>query len=315
MRIHVLAVPSVFDSAFFILRDTLLTALRFAGDSRVSVEVSTLDGNPIRSAGGQTIEPDRAAARARPNLVVLPGFSVGDEVDQVVTYVESPESREIVHWLTRQHERGAAMATGCTGAWLLAEAGVLDDREATTTWYLAEEFRRRYPKVRLVENKMLTRDDGVLCSGAAMAHMDLALSIVGQAFGAETSRKVAAALLLDSRESQAHFMITDFLTDRSDDVRRADEWIRENLSKPILITDLARAVHVSVRTLTRRMKDATGLAPMQFVQRVRAEEALRLLKTTSLPVSTIAQRLGYGDSATLRRLLKRLLDRTPSEFR
>jgi len=321
MKILILAVPRVFDSAFFIVRDTLLTAARFAQDggaargSRVVVQTATLDGGEVQSAGGQRIVPERAALRARPDLVVIPGFSVGDDVEQVVRFVESDEAQRIASWLARHRDRGTAMAAGCTAVWLLAEAGVLDGRVATTTWYLANGFRQRYPNVELVEDRMLTRDDDVRCSGAAMAHMDLALSLVGYAFDAETSRKVAAALLLDSRSSQAHFMITDFLRDGSDDVRRLDEWIRANLKHAIRIDDLAAAIHVSVRTLTRRVKAETGLSPMQFVQRVRVEEALRLLKTTDLSVAAIATRLGFGDAVTLRRLMKRVLNRTPSELR
>ena len=145
--------------------------------------------------------------------------------------------------------------------------------------------------------------------------MDLALFLVGVAFDAETSRKVAATLLLDSRASQAQFMITDFLSDRSDDARRADEWIRQDLDSRIRIEDIASAIQVSVRTLTRRMKTATGMSPMQFVQRVRTEEALHLLRTTSLSVAAIAQRLSFADTVTLRRLMKRQLNQTSSVIR
>ena len=310
-----MALPKVFDSAFFIVRDTLLSAARIAQQKATVVEVVTLDGRVVRSSGDQPIKPDRAAKRTRPDLVVLPGFSVGEDADSVVRYVESPSTQRVAVWLARQHARGAALATGCTGAWILAEAGVLDGREATTTWYLASAFRQRYPSVRLVEDKMLTVAGSVRCAGAAMAHMDLALSVVGSAFDAETSRRVAATLLLDSRSSQSHFMVTDFLAERSDDLRRADAWIRKHLGESLRIGDVAKAIHVSPRTLARRVKEASGYSPGQYLQRIRVEEAARLLKTTDLPASEIARRVGYRDTATLRRLMKRLLNRTPSQFR
>lgn len=315
MLIHILALPKVFDSAFFIVRDTLLAATRIAQEKAVTVEVVTLDGRAVRSSGGQPIKPERAAGRSRPGLVVVPGFFVGDDPDDVADYVDSPAAQRVAAWLARQHARGAALATGCTGTWLLAEAGILDGREATTTWYLASAFRQRYPSVRLVEDKMLTLSEGVRCAGAAMAHMDLALSVVGSAFDAETSRRVAATLLLDSRTSQSHFMVTDFLAERSEDLRRADQWIRKNLGESIRIADVASAIHVSPRTLARRVKEASGYSPGQYVQRIRVEEAARLLKTTDLPVSRIACRVGYQDTATLRRRMKRLLNQTPSELR
>ncbi|MEM7205918.1 MAG: helix-turn-helix domain-containing protein [Planctomycetota bacterium] len=314
-RLQILAVPNVFDSAFFLIRDTLLTAARVADHHRASVEVVTLDGRGVRSAGGQLIRPDRAAARTRARTIVVPGFSVGDREDDVLGYIASRTGKRIARWLAGRHEKGTLLAAGCTGVWLLAEAGVLDGCEATTTWYLASAFRRRYPRVNLSESKMLTRDRGVVCAGAAMAHMDLALAVVGSVFNAETSRRVAALLLLDSRPSQSHFMITDFMADQSDDLRRADTWIRENVGGPIRIADVAEALHMSARTLARRVREASGLSPIQYIQRIRAEEAALLLKTTDLPTSTIAARVGYGDTATLRRLMKRLLNQTPSALR
>ncbi len=314
-RIQILAIPSVFDSAFFIVRDTLVSAARIAGDGHSTVEVVTLDGRTVRSASGQSIRPERAAQRTRPDLVVVPGFSVGEDPSDVLRYLTRTPIRRIVRWLGAQYARGATLATGCTGAWLVAEAGVLEGQEATTTWYLAQAFRERFPGVRLVESKMLTRAERVLCSGAAMAHMDLALSIVGTAFDADTSRRVAAALLLDQRPSQAHFMITDFMAERSGELRVIDTWIRDNLHEGLSTEDLAAAVHLSPRTLARRVKAASGLSPGRYVQRIRVEEAARLLRTTDLSAAEVARRVGYGDAATLRRLTKRALGRTPSELR
>lgn len=314
-RIQILALPKVFDSAFFVVRDTLQAAVAIAGESACAIDVVTIDGRPVRSAGGQVIRPARAAERTRPDIVIVPGFFVGDRESEVVRYVESAAAKRVVRWLRSQSRRGATLATGCTGTWLLAESGALTNREATTTWYLAEAFRRRYPEVRLAESKMLTRDGSVRCAGAAMAHMDLALSIVVSAFGAETSRRVAAMLLLDERPSQSHFMITDFMTERSSDLRRADEWIREHLEHGVRVADVAKAVHMSARTFARRVKEASGLSPVQYVQRVRAEQAVRLLKTTDLSVAAVARRVGYGDTATLRRLMKRVLGAVPSELR
>ena len=315
MLIQILVLPKVFDSALFIVRDTLVAANRIAPKKANVVETATLDGRALRSSGDQLIRPDRAAKRTRPDLIVVPGFYVGDDASSVARYVEGPSAQRVAGWLARQHARGAALATGCTGAWILAEAGVLDGREATTTWYLASAFRQRYPSVHLVEDKMLTVAGGVRCAGAAMAHMDLALSVVGTAFDAETSSRVAANLLLDARPSQSHFMVTDFLAERSDDLRRADAWIRKNLSESLRIDDVAKALHVSPRTLARRVKEASGYSPGQYLQRIRVEEAARLLKTTDLPASEVARHVGYRDTATLRRLMKRLLNRIPSEFR
>ncbi len=319
VRIQILAVPLVFDSAFHIVRDSLSTAVRVQRERgpahRVRVETVTVDGKPITTGSGQRVKPVRSASRTRPDFVVMPGFRAGDDAEAVVDYVERRSTQPILRWIASQRARGASLATGCTGVWLFAEAGVLEGRAATTTWYLAQAFQQRYPTVRLDTKNMTTNASGIRCAGAAMAHMDLVLGVIADVFGEDVCRRVAAELLLDARPSQTHFMISDFLTDGSEDVRRVTSWIKSHLREPISVSSMANAGHVSKRTLARRFKESTGLSPLQFVQRVRVEEAARLLRTTSLSVSEVAKRVGYGDRATLRRLMKRLTNQTPSDLR
>ena len=313
-KIQILALPQVFDSAFHIVRDTLTAATQL-GMTSVSVETVTINGGPITTGSGQVLEPDRSAARTLADIIIVPGFYAGDSAAAAIQYVECSSSRPIVDWLARRHAAGAELAGGCTGVWLLGEAGVLDGRSATTTWYYAEPFRARYPKVKLDPSRMTTYSGRVRCAGAAMAHMDLALAVITQAFGGDIARRVASLLLLDARPSQAHFMITDFLCNESEILRNVDTWIRGNLSRPIEVADLARATHLSTRTLSRRIRQKADLSPLQYVQRVRLEEASRLLKTTSLSVALIAERVGYRDQVTLRRLMKQRMGRRPSDLR
>lgn len=318
-RIQILALPSVFDSAFHIVRDSLETALREQASLREApaarLDVVTMDGRSVVSGSRQRIRPDRSAQRARPDYVVVPGFRAGDDAEAVRAYVAHARVAPAVRWLASQHERGASLAAGCTAVWLLAEAGVLKDQVATTTWYHAAAFRSRYPDVRLDTRNMMTHANRVRCAGAAMAHMDLVLGVIGDAMGPDVSRRVAATLLLDERPSQSHFMITEFLSEGSEELRRLASWIKANLDQPIEVEDMAAYLHVSKRSLARRVKEATSHSPLQFLQRMRVEEAVRLLKTTPLSVAQVSARVGYRDRATLRRLLKRLTNQTPAELR
>lgn len=318
MEASVLCLGGVFDSAVHIVRDVLATAARVSeanGSTSLTVSSATLDGQPVQTGSGQVYCPDVAIADSAPDVVLLPGIQVDDDLRNLESALAAPSAGRLYDGLRRWHADGAEIATACTGTWFVAEAGLLDGREATTTWSLAGPFRERYPTVRLRADKMVTLDGSIRCAGAAMAHMDLALSLVTTIFGAAISREVASLLLLDGRRSQAQYMVTEHLRGASEDFRRVDSWVRDHISESFSIAQLAAACRLSPRTLARRVREATGESPLRLVQRIRVAEAAHLLETTSLSFAEITERVGYSEPATLRRLVRRLLGRAPSELR
>jgi transcriptional regulator GlxA family with amidase domain len=209
---------------------------------------------------------------------------------------------------------GASMAAACVGTFVLAEAGLLDGEEATTTWWLAPMFRQRYPKVALDESRMLVNSAGFTTAGAAMAHLDLALGVLRQRSPA-LAALAARYLLGEPRGSLAEFVIPDHLAHADPLVERFEGWARHRLAHGFSLNDAARAVGASERTLARRMHAVLGKTPLSYFQDLRVERALHLLRTGSESVDQIAAQIGYADGVTLRSLLRRRLGKGVRELR
>lgn len=316
-HLEILCVDGVFDSAAHLLRDVFraasITCQKQNSSNLISIQTCTIDGKAIRTGSGQTLVPDDRSSN-KADMVILPGFSC-EHVAEIHSYLEQNSVIKVGTYLKRQHEMGVELATACTGAWLVAEAGLLDGKKATTTWHLGTAFQERYPQVDLQLGRMVTRDQGIWCAGAAMAHMDLALAIISATCGAEVSREVASRLLLDNRPSQSHYMVTDFLADPSTDFHDLDLWVRDHIGESFSVSEMASAIGLSERSLARRVKKATGETPSQYVQRLRVNHAIFLLETTSLSFAEITQRSGYREPASLRRLIRKQTGKTPSNFR
>ena len=207
------------------------------------------------------------------------------------------------------------MAASCSAVFLLASAGVLDGKRATTTWWLAPAFARMFPNVELDADAMVVADGTLTTAGAAMAHLDLMLALVSQFGGADLAERCARFLLLDGRRSQSRYMALGFMASKDANVAKAERWARAKLSTGVTVDALARAAELSTRTFARRVARATGMSPVQFLQRLRVERAVELLETSSLSVEEIARRVGYAEPTTLRRLLRRETGVRPRELR
>jgi transcriptional regulator GlxA family with amidase domain len=229
--------------------------------------------------------------------------------------LDRPDAAAVGAELLAAADRGAIAGASCTGTFMLAATGLLDHRTVTTTWWLAGVFRRTFPLVRLEVARALTVDGTVLCAGSVLAIADLAFAVISRTAGPSLARSSSQVLLLDTHPSQAPYMALEHL--RIDDplVRDAERWVDRNLSEPFSIPDLARGVGTSTRTLARRLDAALGVGPSGFVEGIRLRLARHLLETTTLPLEQVAARVGYSDTGTLRRMLRRRLGRTPRDLR
>ena len=316
-RVCILVLPQVFDSALTITRDVLATG-RKAATSEYRIELATVGGRPVHTAGGLRVSPQGSLSSAEDSeLVLVPGFSLSDDqsLEAILGYLTRREARSAMGWLRRVRQRGGAIAAGCTATFLLAEAGLLDGLQATTSWWLAADFRQRYPAVDLQAHMMVTHQDGITCAGAALAHTDLALRVLSEIGGPAASDHVARHLLLDERISQGRYMASDHLSRRHPEVLRAVAWVRANIGRPLRVADLAAAVAVSPRTLARRFQESLGLSPLGFIQKLRIEHAIHLLESTDLPIDHIAGQVGYNEPAGLRRVFLHETGQAPSAFR
>jgi transcriptional regulator GlxA family with amidase domain len=225
-----------------------------------------------------------------------------------------PDVQDATHLLREYASGGATMTAACIGTFVMAESRLLGGHTATTTWWLAPLFRRRYPDVTLEESSMIVTSGPFVTAGAALGHMDLALWLVRRV-SPQLASLTAQYLIVDSRPSQSAYALTDHLVHADPLVRRFESWARANLARGFSLNDAAHAVGSSKRTLARRLHAVLGKSPLEYFQAVRVEQAVHLLKTTSASVDEIAARVGYADGVTLRTLLRRRLHAGVKEIR
>jgi transcriptional regulator GlxA family with amidase domain len=249
----------------------------------------------------------------RPDWVVVP--APGTKMPEALLHaLAQREARDAVAQLRAWHDDGARIAAACIGGFVLAETGLLQGHEATTSWWLGPLFRQRYPGVRLDESRMLVASGDFVTSGAAIGHLDLALWLVRQA-SPELAALAARYLIVDARPSQAPYMIPDHLAHADPLVQRFERWARGRLADGFSLDAAAQALATSKRTLQRRLEAVMGKSPLSYFQDLRVERALHLLRTSHADIETIAAEVGYADGVTLRTLLRKRLGRGVRELR
>ncbi|NUT99487.1 MAG: AraC family transcriptional regulator, partial [Saccharothrix sp.] len=189
------------------------------------------------------------------------GLTSGSEVR---AFLARPDAVAAGRVLTEAVARGAEVATSCSGVFLPAASGLLDGRRATTSWWLAPLFRRLHPAVEVDADALVVRDGPLTTAGAAMAHLDLMLTLVARHGGADLADRCARYLLADVRASQSSYMALGFLTAADPEVAAAERWARAHLAQDVSVGDLAAAVGLSTRTFARRVERATGHSPVRF---------------------------------------------------
>lgn len=240
------------------------------------------------------------------DTVVVPGLA-----DPFV-----PVARSVTAAVRAAADAGARVASICTGAFVLAAAGVLDGLRATTHWRAATELARRYPAVTVDPNVLYVDNGQILTSAGAAAGLDLCLHMVRRDYGpAVASDSSRLAVMPPMREGgQAQFITPDMPTCTSS-LQPVLAWLEKNLQRPLTLNDIARQAVTSTRTLSRRFIDQTGTTPLQWLLAARIQHARRLLETTALSVEQIATATGFGSATALRARFARALGTSPLRYR
>ncbi|WP_449282073.1 GlxA family transcriptional regulator [Leucobacter sp.] len=242
------------------------------------------------------------------DLVFVPGYRFPDR--------ERPPE-ELTRALLRAHGRGARLAAISTGAFALAETGLLDGRRATTHWHYARSLAERYPRVQ-VDDRVLFVDEGsVLTSAGAASGIDLCLHILRKEAGMAVANHAARRLVAAPYRSggQAQYVPQSVPESHGERFTRTRDWALRHLGEPLTIEMLAGHASVSPRTFSRRFRDETGYTPMQWIMRARVDRARELLEETDLAIEEIAATVGLGTATNLRRYFRRVLGTTPTEYR
>lgn len=240
------------------------------------------------------------------DTIVVAGGDIGNAL---------PVAFEIVDWLKRTPAR--RVASVCSGAYLLAEAGLLDGRRATTHWDSTDDFARRYPKVTLDAERIFIRDDGVWTSAGISAGIDLALAMIEDDHGPDLARRVAQQLVVHQRRpgGQSQFSALVDLGGRTARFAGLIDWMRDRIAEPLTVERLADHAAMSPRNFARAFTAETGVTPAKAVERLRLETARTAVEAGRIPLDRIAESAGFGDPGRMRRAFVRAFGQPPQAMR
>lgn len=275
------------------------------------VRTVSVDGAPVTSLCSLGLIPECAIDEIeRTDIIIVP--SSGWEAQEQVV-----RGNRLLPWLRRWHERGAYIAGICTGVAFLAESGLLDGRQATTHWAVAEALRDRYPDVLWQPEHFVTEDGRLLCSGGVYAAIDLSLYLVEKFCGHEVALQSARSLLVSMpRSRQAGYAVVPLSRPHSNDrIRQIEEYLQRNFAANTSIEALAERVGMGSRNFIRHFKAATGHLPGAYVQLLRVSIAREMLERGANSIQAVASDVGYDDVAFFRKVFKRYTGMTPADYR
>jgi transcriptional regulator GlxA family with amidase domain len=258
-----------------------------------------------------TITPNDLVEKVdKTNLIVIPSLA-GDMIS--ATYL----NKGFAPWIADQYKNGAEVASLCSGAFLLAFSGLLKGKQCTTHWAYANEFTYYYPDVELVNEKVITHQNGLYSSGGNNAYWNLLLYLVEKYTNREMAIRIAKFFVIDiDKKNQSPFIIFNGFKDHEDEViKTVQNLIEQNFTEKHSIDTLAERVHLTRRTFERRFKKATRITVMEYIQRVKVEAAKKQLEIGRKSINDVMYELGYADIPTFRELFKRMAGMTPVDYR
>jgi AraC family transcriptional regulator, transcriptional activator FtrA len=257
-------------------------------------EVCAAERGPLRAAGGITVTPPHSLKILdRADTIVIPGWRDANELP--------PEN--LLQHIRVAYERGARLCSICSGVFVLAAAGVLDGKRVTTHWRYAELLAQRYPRIRVEPNALYIEQDQVLTSAGSAAGLDMLVHLVRRDHGPKVANQVAQRLVIPPHRDgdQAQYVPRPIAPDESSRLSRLLDWIRGHLGEQHSIASLSRRAGMSPRTLLRRFKEATGLAPNEWLVRERVATAREMLESGRVALGRVAERAGFGSQESFRR--------------
>ena len=273
------------------------------------LRVAGLERGPLRAAGGIVVEvPHTLRTLGHSGTILVPGWRS----------IDAPVPAALVRTLRRAHARGARILSVCSGAFVLAEAGLLDGRRATTHWRYADALARRYPAIEVDADVLYVDEGDVITSAGSAAGIDMGLHLIRRDFGASVANRVARRLVVPPQRDggQRQFIATpvgDHTGEES--FARVLDGIRNRLREPHTVERMADRAKMSPRTFARRFKEATGTTPHRWLQGERVRASQSLLEKTDLSLDQIAARTGFSDAQLLRLHFKRSVGTSPTAYR
>ncbi|MRR18120.1 MAG: helix-turn-helix domain-containing protein [Deltaproteobacteria bacterium] len=274
------------------------------------VAVASPDGKAVKCANRFYIEPHCALQEVKDTDLIIISAVTGD-VEKALE-----KNAEVIGWLKQRYQSGSQIASICTGAFLLAETGLLNGKTATTHWGFVDLFRRRYPLVHLRPDAMITDEGDLYCSGGSNSFNDLSFYLIEKLSSREVAVQCSKAMVQNfGRVTQAPYAAFQFpKSHHEEDMLSIQRWIEENYKEEITISMIAERFAMSHRTFERRFKQATGCSPLVYLQKVRINAAKAMLETPYTTFEEVTYRVGYGDISSFRKIFQRHTGLRPKEY-
>lgn len=280
------------------------TANTEMGEQYYDVRLLSETGGPVRSSIGVVVETEAFGENVFDTIIIGGGG-------------EMPFSPGLLVYLREAARELRRLAATCTGSFFLAEAGLLDGSRATTHWFYADDFRKRYPKVKLEDERLFIIDGSIWTSAGMTAGIDQALAMVEKDLGPEIARAVSKSFVLHNRRTGGQPQSSALLDmgPKSDRIQTALAYARNNLHTPLTVEQLAEAAHLSPRQFSRAFRAETGISPSKAIEKLRIEAARLLVQDGRHPIEVIARQTGFGDDERMRRAFVRALGKPPQALR
>ena len=282
-----------------------------AVEPRFSVRIASMHKQDIQCSNRLRISAHCDLAQVNEcDLLLIP--TIGDSIDKVLN-----NTKPLLPHIIRLSKQSIDIASNCSGAFLLANAGLLDNKEATTHWGYAQKFTRDFPKVNLAPSKLITQHDNIFCAAGGSAFYDLILLLIERYCGRDIAVQVAKTQVIDSRKTnQSMYANVNLCKTHSDTlVTGVQDYIEDNFASAISVNSLCEYFNIVPRTLNRRFQASVKMRPVAYIQAVRVEQAKKLLELGDTNIKSLASLVGYDDYSSFARLFKRLTSYTPKEYK
>jgi transcriptional regulator GlxA family with amidase domain len=315
----ILVLPGAFATSVAATLDVLQAAASLAPRMklpRATWRVVSLSGGAVPLSSGMRIDTVALPKRQRADAAtwIIPGLGLNN-AEAVAAGLASADAQRAIQTVAAHAARGGHVAASCSAVFLLQAAGLLAGRRVTTSWWMAAELRRLEPRCTVDADRMVCADGPVSTAGAAFAQTDLMLHLLRTQFGGGLADAVGRVLLIDGRQAQAPFVVPAMLSNGNELVARLMARIESALPHPPSVEALAGEFAMSQRTLSRRVREATGQSTLALVQSVRLNRARMLIESSRMSIEQVAGQVGYEDATALRRLMRRVAGANPSRYR
>lgn len=313
IEIGLVIYPNSMISAIYGLTDLFRIANAIAsqheGLKRPLIRVSHWQHDPAASDTMQCIHDTHPDTPNNPTTLILPGSMIDPTPAQATTTISS--------WLGQKHRNGTIICSVCAGAFLLAHAGILDNRRVTTHWFFADQLAENFPKIIVEADKMIIDDGDVITAGGIMAWTDLGLRLVQRIMGPTIMLETARFLLIDppGREQSFYNVFSPKLNHGDEQILKVQHWLQVNGARDVSVPLMANQAGMEERTFIRRFQKATGFKPTEYCQHVRINKAREMLEFTKQNVSQIAWSTGYEDPGAFRKIFQKIVGLTPGDYR